>query len=162
MSSPLELVPGGEYVAHGSYAQSAQPELTFPLECQLNLDRVERVTILEGSLTSPGRISKAAFHMEIEFPEDASGSGFFHFRGPQLPEIMGVLGVTGGEYMVAGRSRQPVGQVSAHVFDIRPRGLSLRGLVALESRNWLTWSLAIKPFGPQDALSKVVSLARRT
>jgi hypothetical protein len=105
---------------------------------------------------------KHGFKLELELPRNDVGKGCFVLQCSLTDEIKGVVGTTEGEvYLLAGRSKSPPTQLSAHLVFVGDRHLSLQGLLAYEDFTWVTWSLSMKNYDPQMAKSAVMSLPKR-
>jgi hypothetical protein len=160
-TSLLRLLPEGRYVGHGTYAYSDKANERSRLEASFTLSQPELMLVLDGSFSLPNE-KKHDFKLELELPEKDAGKGYFVFHFEPLTEIMGVLGnVDGGIYLLAGRSRTPPTQLSCHLALVDDRTLSLQGLLAYENTKWLTWSLSVKSYDPQQANEAVVAFPKR-
>ena len=158
-TSLLRLVPEGSYSAHGSYSFSGKEERHYPVESLFTLSHPDLLLILDGTFSLPEGV-KHGFRLELELPKNEAGKGYFVFQFAPLTEIVGVLGhVDGATYMLAGRSKTPPTQLSCHLVLVDDRTLALTGLLAYEDFKWVTWSVSMKSYDPQQ--TNVVSLPRR-
>ena len=160
-TSLLRLLPEGRYVGHGNYSYSDQANQRLRLEASFTLSHAEVLLTLEGSFTLPNE-KEHGFKLDLELPRNDAGKGYFVFQFAPLAEIVGVLGnVDGGVYMLAGRSKIPPTQLSCRLVLVDDRTVSLEGLLAYEDFKWLTWSLSVKSYDPQQTNEVVVALPRR-
>jgi len=158
----LQLLPEGKYVAYGSYSFSDKATARRPLESFFTLSHTERLLVFEGFFSSPSGMGKHSFALNVEFPKSEAGKGYFAFQSQLVGEIKGVIGTTEGEVlMFAGRSKEPVTQLSAQISFLDAEHLSIRGLLAYEDLKWVTWSASMKSHDPQMSKASVMSLPRR-
>jgi hypothetical protein len=160
-TSLLRLLPEGKYAGHGSYSFSDSASQTLKLEASATLSHTDLLLVLDGAFTLTNG-AKHMFKLDVELPANDAGKGYFVFRFEPLVEVLGVLGnVDGGTYLLAGRSKEPATQLSCHLTLVDDRSFALQGLLAYEDFRWVTWSLAVKNYDPQQAREAVVSLPRR-
>jgi hypothetical protein len=156
----LRMLPGGEYVAYGSYSLADDPTSRRPLESFFTLFHEELLLVFEGSFARPDG-PKHGFKLEVELPAKEAGKGYFVFQYQANTEIKGVVGTTEAALLLAGRSKDPAMQLAAHLTFIDEYHMSMQGLVAFEDFQWVTWSISVKAYDPQLAKSSVMSLPKR-